>query len=142
MPEITDTYYFETREPLQFKFIKYFEWKTQEAGYFIPGIGTGQMSMLVRIIRTLTPDIIIATVSDYLANLTTTRPNWWDILNRLEKNPVVDKPRVEKSWRQYVIEATRKITGQDITPEECDEATQMQIEERAHELKELECGEK
>jgi len=37
---ITDTYYFETREPLQFQFLKYFEWKTQEAGYLVPGIGT------------------------------------------------------------------------------------------------------
>jgi len=139
---ITDTYYFETREPLQFKFIKYFEWKTQEAGYLVPGIGTGQMSMLVRIIRTLTSDIIIATVSDYLANLKTTRPNWWDILNRLEKNPVIPLPPEERKWRSFVLQATREITYEDIAPEECDKATQMQIEERAYELKELECGEK
>ena len=141
MTKNADTYYFETSELLQFQFLKYFEWKTQEAGYLIPGIGTGQMSMLVRIIRTLNADVIIATVSDYLVNLKTTRPNWWGILNRLENNPV-DKPRVEKSWRQYVLEATRIITGQDISPEECSEDTRKIIQARAHKLKELECGEK
>ena len=133
---ITDTYYFETREPLQFKFLKYFEWKTQEAGYLVPGIGTGQMSMLVRIIRTLNADVIIATVGDYLANLKTTRPNWWDILNRLEKNPVIPLPPKKRTWRSLVLQATREITNQDKTPEECDGYTRLKIQKRAYEIKE------
>ena len=128
-------------EHLQFQFIQYFLWKCSEAGHSIPGIGTGQMSMLMRLVKMLNPEMIILTTNNYLSNLKTSIPGWWGLLNRLENNPIITPPPLKRSWRSYVLQATSEIKGEGFIPEDCDSETRDKIGKRARELREeSECG--